>query len=105
MPDPKPKIFIVFGMPRSGTTLLERILGGHPLVSPGGEVVMLKGAARGAHVPGVAKGGDSAPSPPHAAPVHRPPPRPLRPRSRARVPTSPRRPGSTPRAACPPKFI
>lgn len=30
-------IFIV-GMPRSGTTLLERILGGHPQVSPGGEL-------------------------------------------------------------------
>lgn len=45
------------------------------LVSPGGEVVMLKGAAGGAQVPGVAKGGDSAASAALAALVNRPPPR------------------------------
>ena len=36
LPGPTP-IFIV-GMPRSGTTLLERLLGNHPLVAPAGEL-------------------------------------------------------------------
>lgn len=40
---PHSPIFIT-GMPRSGTTLLERILGGHPLVSPGGELADFESA-------------------------------------------------------------
>lgn len=45
------------------------------LVSPGGEVVTIKGSADGAQVPGVAKPGDSAASAALAALVNRPPPR------------------------------
>ena len=45
------------------------------LVSPGGEVVTIKGAADGAQVPGVAKPGDSAATSALAALVNRPPPR------------------------------
>ncbi|NBU25407.1 MAG: hypothetical protein EBS39_07280 [Gammaproteobacteria bacterium] len=45
------------------------------LVSPGGEVVTVKGAAGGAQVPGVAGPGDSAASAALAAIVTRPPPR------------------------------
>lgn len=45
------------------------------LVSPGGEVVIIKGAADGAQVPGVAKPADRAASSALAALVNRPPPR------------------------------
>lgn len=45
------------------------------LVSPGGEVVTIRGAADGAQIPGVAKPGDSAASSALAALVNRPPPR------------------------------
>ena len=45
------------------------------LVSPGGEVVTLKGSSAGAQVPGVAKPGDSAAATALAALVIKPPPR------------------------------
>ncbi len=45
------------------------------LVSPGGEVVTLKGSPVGAQVPGVAKPGDSAAAAALTALVNRPPPR------------------------------
>lgn len=45
------------------------------LVSPGGDVVTLKGSAAGAQVPGVATPGDSAASAALSALVNRPPPR------------------------------
>jgi LPS sulfotransferase NodH len=41
---PRVPIFIV-GMPRTGTTLLERILGGHPAVADGGELNHFQHAA------------------------------------------------------------
>lgn len=44
LPCPDP-IFIV-GLPRSGTTLVEQILGSHPLVEPTGELQSLEGVVR-----------------------------------------------------------
>lgn len=41
----KPGI-IVFGAPRSGTTLLRRLLGAHPEISCPGETFLMRGAAR-----------------------------------------------------------
>lgn len=37
-PDPGPSPIFIVGMPRSGTTLLERLLGGHPQVTDAGEL-------------------------------------------------------------------
>ncbi len=36
--DPTPRPIFIVGMPRSGTTLIEQILGSHPAIRPGGEM-------------------------------------------------------------------
>ncbi len=50
--DPSNRPVFVVGMPRSGTTLVERILGAHPLVHGAGELRTLSEIARGGAAPG-----------------------------------------------------
>ena len=47
IPDPSPQPVFILGMFRSGSTLVEQILGAHPQITPGGELDMIPRIARG----------------------------------------------------------
>ena len=58
MPDPRHDGIIVLGHPRSGTTLLRRLLDGHPRISCPGETHLLNACARFLHAEITADGLD-----------------------------------------------
>lgn len=51
MPEGRPRPVFVCGMFRSGSTLIEQMLAGHPRISPGGELDLLPRLASGALAP------------------------------------------------------